>query len=93
MRIISDNACAVGSAHDTVKQKRSNAIDMRYHWIRDRTKMGHFTIDWLPGKENMAEYFIKIYSVRDHLGIRRHPAAYSRDDPPYTRQSRAHKAR
>ncbi len=42
--IISDNACAVGVANQTVKQRRSKAIDIRYHWIRDRVKLGDFTV-------------------------------------------------
>ena len=35
-----DNTTASGIANDTVKQKRSKAIDMRYYWVRDRTKQG-----------------------------------------------------
>ena len=31
-----DNNTASGIATDTVKQKRSKAIDMRFYWIRDR---------------------------------------------------------
>lgn len=87
-RIISDNACAVGIAHDTVKQKRSKAIDMRYHWIRDRVRMGHFVVDWLPGEQNIADFFTKVYSTRDHLSTRRKLVAYSHADPPTTRQRR-----
>jgi len=94
-RLISDNACAVGIANDTVKQKRSKAIDMRFHWIRDRAKKGHFAIDWHPGKENVADFFTKIYSVKDHLGMRRQLVAYPRDDPapPHPKQSKAKRAR
>ena len=32
-----DNKCAEGISHGTVKSKRSKAFDMRYHWVRDRT--------------------------------------------------------
>jgi hypothetical protein len=41
---ICDNACAVGIANDKVKQKRSKAIDMRFHWIRERVRQGQFTV-------------------------------------------------
>ena len=34
--ITTDNNTASGIATDSVKQKRSKAIDMRFHWIRDR---------------------------------------------------------
>ena len=42
--IQADNACAVGLANDTMKQKRSKAIDMRFYWVRDRVKQGQFVI-------------------------------------------------
>jgi len=31
-----DNACASGIINDTVKQRRSKAMDMRFYWIKDR---------------------------------------------------------
>jgi hypothetical protein len=31
-----DNTCAVGLANNTVKERMSKAVDMRFHWIRDR---------------------------------------------------------
>ena len=34
--ICANNACAVGIANITVKQKRSKVINVRYHWIRDQ---------------------------------------------------------
>jgi hypothetical protein len=92
-RIICDNKCAVGIANDTVKQKRSKAIDMRFHWIRDRARQGHFEIDWHPGKENVADFFTKIYSVKDHLAMRRKLVTYPRDDPAPPKQSKAKKVR
>ena len=32
-----DNSTADGFAKDTIKQKRTKAINMRFYWIRDRT--------------------------------------------------------
>jgi len=34
--IQTDNACAEGIINDTVKQKKSKAIGMRFYWVRDR---------------------------------------------------------
>jgi hypothetical protein len=31
-----DNECAHGIANDTVKQRRSKSMDIRFYWIRDR---------------------------------------------------------
>jgi hypothetical protein len=33
-----DNSTAAGFANDTIKQKRSKAIDMRFYWIKDRVR-------------------------------------------------------
>ncbi|RYY81189.1 hypothetical protein EON63_15935 [archaeon] len=67
---ISDNTCR-SIVHDTVKLKKFKAIDMRYHWIRNCANMGHLAKENMAGKENMADYFTKIYSERNQLGIRR----------------------
>ena len=47
-----DNACAEGIVNDTVKQKRSKAIDMRFYWVRD--SLGHFIVHWKKGVDNQA---------------------------------------
>jgi hypothetical protein len=36
-----DNSCAEGIINDTVKQRHSKAIDMRFYWVRDRVRQGH----------------------------------------------------
>jgi Reverse transcriptase (RNA-dependent DNA polymerase) len=71
-----DNSCAVGLANDTVKQRRSKAIDMRYHWVRDRVKQGHFIVQWESGKSNLADYFTKIHPPKFH---RERRSLYVRD--------------
>jgi hypothetical protein len=53
--IQTDNACAAGIANETVKQRRSKAIDMRFYWIRDRINQGQFIIHWRAGKDNLAD--------------------------------------
>jgi hypothetical protein len=54
-----DNSCAAGIANDTVKQRRSKAIDMRFYWFKDRIRNGEFLIYWARGKDNLADYFTK----------------------------------
>jgi hypothetical protein len=66
-----DNACAVGIANDTVKQKRSKALDMRFHWVRDRVRVGHFTIKWIKGIDNLADFFTKPLPAKEHQVIKR----------------------
>jgi hypothetical protein len=64
--IQADNSCAVGLANDSLKQKRSKAIDMRFYWVKDRVKEGQFLIYWKKGSENDADYFTKHFPPSHH---------------------------
>jgi hypothetical protein len=68
--IQTDNACANGIMNDTVKQKRSKAIDMRYYWLKDRVKQEMFRVHWEPGTENKADYFTKHHPTAHHKQMR-----------------------
>ena len=68
--IYCDNTTAVDIANDLLKQRRSKSIDMRYHWIRDRVKLGQFNVQWRKGTYNLADYFTKPYSVKQTKEIR-----------------------
>ena len=68
--IVCDNSCAVGVANDTVKQKRSKAIDMRYHWIRDQVRQGKMIITWEEGAANLADYLTKAHPVHHYVTMR-----------------------
>ena len=65
-----DNACAKGIANDTVKQKWSKAIDMRFYWVRDRVRLGQFIVHWKKGVDNRADYFTKHFPPSHHRRIR-----------------------
>ena len=49
-----DNSTAEGFANDTINQKLSKAIDMRFYWIRNRTSQGQYLIHWQPRITNLA---------------------------------------
>ena len=68
--IQADNACAVGLANNTIKQKRSKAINMRFYWVRDRVKDGQFVIYWKAGSTNAADYFTKHHPPAVHRRLR-----------------------
>ena len=68
--IQTDNACAAGITNDTVKQRRSKAIDMRFYWIKDRTQQGQFLVHWRRGTDNLADYFTKHHSPAHHRLMR-----------------------
>jgi hypothetical protein len=68
--IQTDNSTAQGILTDTVKQKRSKAIDMRYYWLRDRIKLKQFYVHWQPGYTNHADYFTKHHPPSTHTTVR-----------------------
>jgi hypothetical protein len=68
--IQTDNACAAGIANDTIRQRRSKAMDMRFYWVRDRVSRGEFLVYWRAGTDNLADYFTKHHSPSHHRRIR-----------------------
>ena len=44
MPIQTDNTTAEGIINSSLRQKRTKVIDMRFHWMQDRTNHGHFLI-------------------------------------------------
>ena len=67
--LLSDNAFAIGFATDTITQKRSKSIDMRFHWLRDRIRQGQFVMRYLEGKQILADFFTKTLSVKNHQAM------------------------
>jgi hypothetical protein len=70
--LISDNKCAVGIGNSTVKIRRTKAMDMRWHWVRDRIRQEHFTLTWYPGVDNLADFFTKSHPAIHHNAMRQY---------------------
>ena len=68
--IQTDNSTASGIINDTVKQKRSKAMDMRFYWLRDRVRQGQFHVYWKAGAGNKADYFTKHHPTSHHRTMR-----------------------
>ena len=68
--LVTDNQTAKGIANNSVKQKRSKAMDMRFYWLRDRIAQGQFFMFWQPGKFNLADYFTKFHPIAHHKRMR-----------------------
>ena len=58
-----DNSTAVAIANDTVKKQHSRAMEMRFFWVTDQVHLDNFNVTWHPGKENLADYFIKNFDA------------------------------
>ena len=65
-----DNSTACGILNNTMKQKRSKAIDVRFYWLRDRAKQGQFYIYWESGKNNLGDYHTKKHPPQYHKQMR-----------------------
>jgi hypothetical protein len=65
-----DNSTAFGIVNETIKQKRSKAMDMRYHWLTHRVRKKQFDVYCLPGKDNIGYYHTKHQAVQHHKDMR-----------------------
>jgi hypothetical protein len=65
-----DNSTAYVIVNETIKQKRSKAMDMLYHWLTDRVCQKQFDVYWRPGRENLGDYHIKHHSAQHHKDMR-----------------------
>jgi hypothetical protein len=68
--IRTDNSTAFGILNETIKQKRSKAMDMRYHWLTDTVRKKQFDVYWRPGRENLGDYHTKHHSAQRHKDMR-----------------------
>ena len=68
--IQTDNSTACGVVNNNIQPRRTKAMDMRFHWLRDREAQGQFRFFWGPGKFNDADYYTKHHSAAHHRDIR-----------------------
>jgi hypothetical protein len=69
--IQTDNAMANAVINGKVQPKRMKAMDMRFHWLRDRECQQQFKFYWRPGKLNFADYWTKHHSAAHHINMRK----------------------
>jgi hypothetical protein len=68
--IQTDNLTAEGIINQKIQPKRTKAMDMRFHWLRNREAQGQFKIYWRPRKTNLADYFTKHRPPIHHVNVR-----------------------
>jgi hypothetical protein len=64
------NSTAFRILNETIKQKRSKAIDMPYHWLTNRVRQQQFDVFWRPCRENLGNYHTKHHSAQHHKDTR-----------------------
>jgi hypothetical protein len=69
--IQTDNAMADAVINGKIQPKRTKAMDMRFHWLRDRECQKQFKFYWRPGKTNYADYWTKHHLPSHHVNMRK----------------------
>ena len=65
-----DNAAAHMVVTNNVQPKRTNSMDMRFHWLRDRAAQKQFRYYWRPGPKNLGDYHTKHHPGSHHVNMR-----------------------
>ena len=61
-----DNTTALGVVNNNIQPRRTKAMDMRFHWLRDREAQRQFQFFWRPGPTNRADYWTKHHCTAHH---------------------------
>jgi hypothetical protein len=69
--IQTDNAMADAVINGKIQPKRTKAMDMRFHWLRDRECQQQFRFYWHPGKTNYADYWTKHHLPSYHVHMQK----------------------
>jgi hypothetical protein len=65
-----DNSTAYKILNETIKQKRSKSMDMKYYWLQDIVRQKQFDVYWRPGKDNLGDYHTKHHPAQHHQDMR-----------------------
>jgi hypothetical protein len=65
-----DNTTALGVVNNNIQPRRTKAMDMRFHWLRDGEAQKQFRFYWRPGTTNFADYWTKHHSAAHHKTMR-----------------------
>ena len=68
--IQTDSAMAAGLLLKTMQSKCTKAMDMRFHWLKDRQQQQQFKFFWQPGSLNLGDYYTKHHPASHHQKVR-----------------------
>jgi hypothetical protein len=69
--LLTDNLATFGIVSGKKKQQRSQAIYMRFYWLKDREAQEQFMMLWAPGKLNLTDYYTKHHVPAHHQSVKR----------------------
>jgi hypothetical protein len=58
------------SDNNKIQPKCTKAMDMGFHWLRNREAQGQFKIYWQPRRTNLANYSTKHHPPAHHVNVR-----------------------
>jgi hypothetical protein len=61
-----ESSTAYGILNETIKQKRSKSMDLKYYWLQDRVRQKQLDVYWRPGKDNLGDYHTKHHPAQHH---------------------------
>ena len=67
---MTDNAMADAVINGKIQPNRTKAMDMQFHWLRDRDCQQQICMYRRPGKDNYANYWTKHHPAKHHQHIR-----------------------
>ena len=65
-----DNTAAQAVVTNNVQSKCTKAMDMCFHWLRDRVAQKQFRIFWRHGPNNRGDHWTKHFAAPRHRSIR-----------------------
>ena len=65
-----DNTTALGVVNNNIQPRRTKAMDMRFHWLRDQAAQKQFRFYLRPGTSNFADYWTKHHCAAHHKTMR-----------------------
>ncbi len=65
--IQTNNSTALGVVNNNIQPRCTKAMDMWYHWLRDRKTQDQFKYYWCPGPTNHADYWMKHHCAAHHI--------------------------
>ena len=68
--IATNNYTLVGNSNDTINQRRSKAMNMRFYWCWHQVSQNSFCVYWNPGKVNIGDYYSKHHLAKHHQMVR-----------------------
>ena len=70
MPLQTNNSMAEAVTNGKVQPKHTKAMDMGFHWLKDRECQRQFRIYWRPGKLNYTDYWKTNHPTKHHQHMR-----------------------